>query len=291
MTPARSGRRRRVTGCDQPALAVLGSSPRLRLVADLLPNRNVAANAIAARSWHCVDFTGEAAVSRSERLFDLLQTLRRHRHPVSGRKLATELGVSIRTLYRDIATLQAQGADIEGEPGLGYILKPGFMLPPLMFSEDEIEALGLGSRWVAERTDDPLASAARNALSKIAAVLPTDLRDNLDTSTLLVGPGEPLVAAAIDLAIVRKSIRTERKLAITYHDKAGAPSQRTIWPFALGFFDRVRVVVAWCELREGFRHFRADRISRLTATDTRYPRRRQALLKAWREAEGISSAP
>jgi predicted DNA-binding transcriptional regulator YafY len=227
-------------------------------------------------------------LSRSQRLLDLIQVLRRHRRPVSGHVLAGELGVSIRTLYRDIATLQAQGADIEGEPGLGYVLKPGFMLPPLMFTEDEIEALVLGSRWVADRGDVRLGSAARNALSKIAAVLPDDLREDLDASALLVGPGAPLAAENIDLAVVRKAIRSERKLDIAYRDERGAATQRTIWPFALGFFDRVRVVVAWCELRQDFRHFRADRITGLAATDARYPRRRQALLKAWREKEGIA---
>ena len=93
-------------------------------------------------------------MSRTERLLDLIQLLRRHRAPVAGPTLASELGVSIRPLYRDIATLQAQGADIEGEPGLGYVLRPGFTLPPLMFSADEIEALVLGSRWVARRSED-----------------------------------------------------------------------------------------------------------------------------------------
>src|SRR5690349_5512918 len=132
------------------------------------------------------------SMSRAERLLGLMQVLRRHRRPVSGAALARELGISIRTLYRDIATLQAQGADIEGEPGLGYVLKPGFMLPPLMFSEDEIEALVLGSRWVADRGDERLGSAAQNALVKIAAVLPDDLREDLDASALLVGPGAPL---------------------------------------------------------------------------------------------------
>ena len=227
-------------------------------------------------------------MSRSQRLLDLIQVLRRHRRPVSGHALAHEIGVSIRTLYRDIGTLQAQGADIEGEPGLGYVLKPGFMLPPLMFSEDEIEALVLGSRWVAERGDERLGSAALNALSKIAAVLPDDLREDLDASALLVGPGAPLAAENVDLAVVRKAIRAERKLNIAYRDERGAATQRTIWPFALGFFDRVRVVVAWCELRQDFRHFRADRIASLAAGDARYPRRRQALLKAWREKEGIT---
>ena len=106
-------------------------------------------------------------MSRSERLFDLLQALRRHRRPVSGRTLAEETGVSLRTLYRDIASLQAQGADIEGEPGLGYVLKPGFLLPPLMFSAEEIEALVLGTRWVAVRADSHLQGAARNALAHV----------------------------------------------------------------------------------------------------------------------------
>src|SRR5258708_4125118 len=125
-------------------------------------------------------------MSRAARLLDLIQLLRRHRRPVSGRALAETLGISLRTLYRDVASLAAQCAAIDGEPGLGYILRPGFMLPPLMFSEEEIEALVLGSRWVAERGDDHLASAARNALAKIAAVLPDDLRAAADTTTLLV---------------------------------------------------------------------------------------------------------
>ena len=130
---------------------------------------------------------------RSDRLLALIQALRRRRRPASGKALAAELGISLRTLYRDVAGLQAQGADIVGEPGVGYVLKPGFLLPPLMFSEDEIEALVLGSRWVADRADDRLGAAARNALAKIAAVLPADLRDGLEGSTLLIGPGRPVV--------------------------------------------------------------------------------------------------
>ncbi|SMH47912.1 helix-turn-helix transcriptional regulator [Azospirillum agricola] len=227
-------------------------------------------------------------MSRAERLLDLVQLLRRHRRPVSGRALANELGVSLRTLYRDIAVLQAQGARIEGEAGVGYVLQPGFLLPPLMFSEEEIEALVLGSRWVAGRTDGRLAAAARNALAKIAAVLPVELRDGLDASTLLIGPGEAAAAGDAELATIRQAIRSERKLVISYRDRDGADSQRVIWPFALGFFDRVRVVVAWCERREAIRHFRTDRIRALTETETRYPRRRQALYKAWREAENIA---
>ena len=220
-------------------------------------------------------------MSRSERLLDLIQCLRRHRRPVSGRALADELGISIRTLYRDIATLQGQGAPIEGEAGLGYVLKPGFMLPPLMFSDEEIEAIVLGSRWVAKQPDPRLSVAATNALAKIAAVLPEDLRGDLDASTLLVGPPAKAVEG-IDLALVRQAIRSERKLGLLYRDAGGVASHRVVWPFALAFFDKVRVVVAWCEMRQDFRHFRADRVVQLEPTDARYPRRRQVLLKEWR---------
>jgi predicted DNA-binding transcriptional regulator YafY len=228
-------------------------------------------------------------MSRAERLLDLLQLLRRHRHPVTGAALAEELGISLRTLYRDIAVLQAQGAKIDGEPGLGYLLRPGFMLPPLMFSEEEIEALVLGSRWVAKRGDKRLAAAAGNALAKIAAVLPPDLQHDLDTSALMVGPGEPIAAGDQELALIRQAIRNERKLEIVYRDLKNVETTRTVWPFALAFFDRARIVAAWCEQRRAFRHFRTDRIVALTMADIRYPRRRQAMLKEWRAAEGIGA--
>ncbi|HEY1943422.1 MAG TPA: YafY family protein [Roseiarcus sp.] len=224
---------------------------------------------------------------RSERLIELIQALRRRRQPATGRALADELGVSLRTLYRDIASLQGQGADIIGEAGVGYVLKPGFLLPPLMFSEDEIEALVLGSRWVIERADGRLGGAARNALAKIAAVLPEDLRDTLDASPLLIGPGGDAAEDAVDLSVLRQAIRAERKVAIRYRDAGGAASERIVWPFALGFFDHARVMVAWCELRSDFRNFRTDRLEAFVATGERYPRRRRALLHAWREVEGI----
>jgi len=226
-------------------------------------------------------------MSRTERLLDLIQLLRRHRAPVSGPALAGELGISIRTLYRDIATLQAQGADIQGEPGLGYVLRPGFTLPPLMFSADEIEALVLGSRWVARRAEDPrLGDAAANALSKITAVLPDELRDSVEGSNLLVGGGD-VIPAQVDLSAIRLAIREQKKLVIAYRNAGGTATERTIWPFAIGFFDRVRVVIGWCELRTDYRHFRLDRIDRMEILPQRYPRRRAAMLKEWREREGI----
>ncbi len=229
-------------------------------------------------------------MSRAARLLDLIQLLRQHRAPVSGQTLADALGISIRTFYRDVATLQAQGAEIMGEPGLGYVLRPGFMLPPLMFSVDEIEALVLGTRWVAVRADDRLGAASASALAKIAAVLPPDLRSEVDAGSLLVAPGEAHVAS-IDLSVVRKAIRNERKVAISYRDVEGIESRRVVWPFAIGFFDRSRVVAAWCELRRDFRHFRVDRIFGLITTDERYPRRRHALLKEWKERENIPDPP
>src|SRR5882757_4256033 len=155
-----------------------------------------------------------ADMSRAQRLLDLIQLLRRHRFPVAGATLADELGVSLRTLYRDVETLKSQGAHIDGEAGVGYVLRPGFMLPPLMFSEDEIEALVLGGRWVAARTDEPLGKAARNAIAKIAAVLPDDLKQSLETSTLLIGPDQRVAAGDTELPTVREAIRTERKLRI-----------------------------------------------------------------------------
>lgn len=221
-------------------------------------------------------------MSRSQRLLDLLQRLRTHRRPVSGAELARETGISLRTLYRDIATLQSQGANIEGEAGVGYVLRPGYLLPPLMFTEAEIEALVLGSRWVASRADGPMAAAARAALAKIAAVLPDELGEELENSTLLIGPGKVLEMAHVDLGVVRATIRSQLKARIDYGDESGQGTQRTIWPFALAFFDQVRVVLAWCELRQDFRSFRADRVTAFLPLSMRYPRSRQSLLAEWR---------
>lgn len=226
-------------------------------------------------------------MARAQRLLNLIQALRQHRRPVAGAVLADDLGVSLRTIYRDIETLKGQGAHIEGEAGLGFVLRPGFMLPPLMFSEDEIEALVLGSRWVSERADGLLAKAARNVLAKIGTVLPDDLKAGIDDSGLLIGPGEPIAARDGAVAAIRQAIRSERKVQVAYADKQGIATQRTIWPIALAFYDRVRVVVAWCELRDGYRHFRIDRIATLDCMAERYPRRRARLLKEWHAIQGV----
>ncbi len=201
--------------------------------------------------------------------------------------MAAETGVSLRTIYRDIATLQAEGADIEGEAGIGYVLRPGYMLPPLMFTREEIEALMLGFSFVEKRTDETIASAARNALAKIDAVLPEDLRRDMADVALLVGPGAPIATDQVDLQLLRQALRSERPLLIAYRDLRGDLSSRTVWPCALTFFDGTRVLVAWCTLREDFRHFRTDRIESAVPGETRYPTRRTALLKAWRQRNAI----
>ena len=228
-------------------------------------------------------------MSRSERLLNLLQVLRRHRRPVSGQALAAETGVSIRTLYRDIASLQAQGAAIAGEPGVGYVMKPGFMLPPLMFRSEELDALVLGMRWVADRSDSTLADAALGALAKIAAVLPVELRRELEESALLVGAGQrPAAKNAVATDLLREALRAEHKLGITYTDPGGAVTERVVWPFALVYFDQSRVLMCWCELRKDFRNFRTDRITQAEPLPERYPKRRQALLKEWRQTKHMA---
>ena len=221
-------------------------------------------------------------MSRAARLLSLLQLLRRHRTPVSGAALAGELEISLRTLYRDIATLQGQGADITGEAGIGYCLRPGFTLPPLMLDRNELEALTLGMAWVADRGDGQMQAAAREVLAKMAAVIPDDLRQDLDCTTMLVGPGSWASHDDEVYVQLRTAIRSELKLRIAYRDQHGMDSQRTVWPCAIALFDHARVVVAWCELRMSFRHFRVDRITGLASTTSRYPRRRQELLHDWR---------
>jgi len=204
---------------------------------------------------------------------------------VAAAQLAEELGVSLRTIYRDVATLIAQGAPIEGEAGLGYVLHPGFFLPPLMFTEDEVDAVILGLGLVAQRGGEVLEQAASDALSKIAAVLPPEMEDAMATSGVLAAPGT--AADTPYFAIIRRAIHAEEKLHLRYADKRGTATARTIWPVAVGFFEAAEVLAAWCETRQDFRHFRLDRIVAAEPSGLRYPKRRRILLAEWRLREGI----
>ncbi|MCH8551506.1 MAG: HTH domain-containing protein [Natronospirillum sp.] len=219
-------------------------------------------------------------MSSAERLFDLLQALRRRRRPVTAAQLAAELGVSQRTLYRDINRLKAVGADVEGEPGIGYVLKPGFLLPPLMLSEEEIEAVTLGLNWVRKGQDQGLSAAAGEALSKVASVLPAELRLRVDDSPLMVS-NPWFKASASDPGSLRRAIRAGQKVRLFYRDRKGQTTERIVWPIAIGYEDAKRTLIAWCELRQDFRQFRLDRTQSIDCLEARYPNRRSELYRQW----------
>ncbi|MGF6209421.1 helix-turn-helix transcriptional regulator [Pseudomonas frederiksbergensis] len=223
-------------------------------------------------------------MTRSHRLFDLMQALRRHRRTVSGKALAHELGVSLRTIRRDVATLQGMGADIEGEPGVGYVLRPGFLLPPLSFTEEELHALAIGAQWVRRQADDPLTLAVTNALAKINAVLPPDMQSALDDDTIYVG--HPLKSAmALDLSEIRRALREQRKLRITLSIEHTPLDDQVVWPIKLGFIESKRFIAAWCELDSRFRVIAMDDIASAQVLAERYPRHRRQLVKEWRALE------
>lgn len=230
-------------------------------------------------------------MSRADRLLRLVQSLRRHRQPVSAARLAEELGVSIRSIYRDVQTLRDQGASIEGEAGVGYLLRPGFLLPPLMFTDEELEALVLGLRLTARDGDAGLERAAHEVSAKLRAVLPRDLRTLVDETALMVGPGATPPAEAVELREVRRALRLQRKARIEYQNGAGDRSTRVIWPLGVGFFQRCRLIVGFCETRKDFRTFRADRVARWETLGERLPRHRMELLREWREREGLPALP
>ena len=224
-------------------------------------------------------------MSRSTRLLALLQSLRARRGPATAAELAAEFGISERTVYRDVAALAHQGAPIECAPGVGYVLRRGFFLPPLMLEGDEADAIMLGLRFVMRRGDAALAAAANAAMAKVTAVLPNDLELSTRLNGLVVGPSSDRDDRTI--ALVRDALGSERKLRLDYRDGKGSLSERVVWPVALGFFDEAEVLAAWCELRADFRHFRLDRIQRAERLDARLPTPRRILLAEWRAIEGV----
>jgi predicted DNA-binding transcriptional regulator YafY len=229
-------------------------------------------------------------LSRTNRLLSLLQLLRARNFPVTAAVLAEELCVSERTLYRDVATLIAQGAPIQGEAGLGYVLRPGLFLPPLMLTEDETEAVVLGLGYVDRRGDAVLGEAAASALAKIASVLSPRALEALHNPTVLPGPeGRDFPANLVELQVLRAAIKAQAKLRLDYADVTGAKTERVVWPIALGFLNQARVLVAWCELRDDYRTFRTDRIAQAHDLEQRYAGRRGLLLRAWRVKMGLEA--
>ncbi len=205
---------------------------------------------------------------RGDRLFDIIQTLRAAARPVTARMLAERLEVTERTVYRDIATLQARRVPIEGAAGIGYILRHGFELPPLMFTVEEIEAIIVGARLTRRLRDPGLEDAARGVLEKIGAVLPEALRAGAARARFFVSEGSHAELRGINLSDLRRAIRESRKLHIGYADANGQRTQRVIWPLGLAYFVNATVIGAWCELRQDFRHFRAERILDSAVLDT-----------------------
>jgi predicted DNA-binding transcriptional regulator YafY len=221
---------------------------------------------------------------RADRLFQILQVLRRARQPVTADQLAAELETSKRTVYRDIADLIGQRVPVRGEAGIGYVLDAGFDMPPLMLTPDEIEAAVLGAQWVARRGDPTLAKAAEDLIAKIAASVPDRLRPYVLEPVSGTPPVWNAVPDTLDMPMLRTQIRSGRKIAIDYRDEQGRESQRTVWPIAVGYLDTVRLLIAWCEMRSDFRHFRTDRIAIVTFLDERYPERPAALRGKWRQS-------
>jgi predicted DNA-binding transcriptional regulator YafY len=197
---------------------------------------------------------------RADRLFQIIQALRRSTQPVTANQLAMELEVSQRSIYRDIADLMGQRVPIRGEAGIGYVLDRDFDMPPLMLTPDELEAAVLGAQWVAERGDAVLASAARDLISKITAVVPEHLRPFITAPSIGAPTSRGVAADGIDIGLTRSCIRRGRKIRIRYRDEQSRETERTIWPTMIGFAETVRLLAAWCELRQDFRHFRTDRI-------------------------------
>jgi predicted DNA-binding transcriptional regulator YafY len=220
---------------------------------------------------------------RGDRLFELIEILRRARRPISAEAIAAQLEVSKRTVYRDMAALMAQRVPIQGEAGVGYVLESGFHMPPLMLTAEEIEAAILGAQWVQTRGEPQLARAAESLIAKIEAVAPSDAGTSFVEPVTSVAPvaTPPECLPAQD---VRWAIRHRRKIAITYANDKGARSARTIWPFLLGYRDHGRIIAAWCELRDGFRYFRTDRIVDAAISEESIPRRMDLLRADWRKA-------
>jgi predicted DNA-binding transcriptional regulator YafY len=217
---------------------------------------------------------------RADRLFQIVQFLRGGRL-VTARQLAEKLEVSERTVYRDIADLQTSGVPIDGEAGVGYVLRQGFDIPPLMFTRGEIEAIVLGTRMVEAWGGEQLAESAREALRKIEAVVPPDLRDRIER-THLYAPGWRMPEALRRrLDALRNAIRDQHVTDIDYRREDGGESQRRIRPLGLYFWGGVWTVVAWCEQRQDFRNFRIDRMARLDTLTERFPSEPEKSLRAF----------
>lgn len=224
---------------------------------------------------------GNSDVRRADRLFDIIQALRSQARPMTAAALAAQLEVTTRTIYRDIVTLQARRIPIEGEPGVGYILRKGYDLPPLMFTTEEIEAIAVGVRLIHRIRDPDLQGAAERVLSKLQAAVPHELQAQLAEPRFYISEGSTVQPEGVSLFEVRQAIRHCLKMRITYTDEKQSRTRRTIWPVATLYYVDVTLIAGWCELRQDFRHFRADRIEQSTLLEERFAADGSRLMAQW----------
>jgi predicted DNA-binding transcriptional regulator YafY len=220
-------------------------------------------------------------VRRADRLFDILQILRVASGPMTAAMIAERLEVVERTVYRDIASLQASRIPIEGERGIGYVLRKGFDLPPLMFTADEVDAIVVGARLVCRLRDPGLQRAADSVLAKVTTALPEALRPGVMVAPFFVSSGDAETPMGVDLADLRRAIRETRRVRIAYVDAQEKRSDRIVWPVAMAYYVDVTVLGAWCELRNDFRHFRVERIVTSTVLDETFPTDNGKLMEKW----------
>jgi predicted DNA-binding transcriptional regulator YafY len=207
---------------------------------------------------------------RADRLFQIIQILRRNDRLTRAQDIAEEMEISVRTVYRDISDLIANSVPIEGARGLGYVLHDGYTMPPLMFTPAEIDSIVLGARIVETWADRELSDAAMDVLAKIEAVVPKDLRPLVISSDFSAPGDRNQVPVSVDLKSVRTAIRSSKKIKIIYRDGTSKSTERSIRPLTLSFYGPVWLIVAWCELRQDFRTFRADRLDNLMVTETSF---------------------
>lgn len=217
-------------------------------------------------------------MSRSVRFFEILQILRQADAPVTARTLSEKLEVNIRTIYRDIASLQASKLPIEGEAGIGYVMRKGFDLPPLMFSQEELEAITVGLSLLTRSGDIGLIKSAANVSAKISQVLPAD---NILMTPHQTSNWHQIPQSDVKPEELRRLIRETLEIEITYMDLNETQTQRTIQPIALFYYIDVILLVAWCKLRNGFRHFRIDRIQNLKITGNTFTDQAKRLRHDW----------
>lgn len=218
---------------------------------------------------------------KASRLFEIIQMLRLARTPVTAAQIADALEVTPRSIYRDIAALQAMRVPIEGERGIGYILRPGFDLPPLMFSIEETEAIVLALALLARTGDEELKAAARRVNQKITGAVPEPLRKAFQSQALHAWGTIASPPPAVDLAMIRRAIRDEQKLVLDYRDELGRATERTVLPLALIYYSEHAMMVAWCELRQDIRNFRADRVEHCEPADAYFRGEGNGLRQVW----------